>query len=391
MELEIKVVNLSDIKPNPENPRKISKAALDRLVKSIQDFPEMMHLREIVVDETMTVLGGNMRRKALLKAGIKECTAKIVTGLTPEQKREFVIKDNGQMGEWDLDVLAKSWCNLPLAEWGVELPEDWTADNGEPTEDDFDSDAAADEISEPISKTGDVWMLGKHRLMCGDSTSENDVNRLMVGRRADMVFTDPPYGVGYCGGLKKRERLAGDEVGTEIYAKALPALRVHAADHAALYLWYADAHAAAAAAAAAGYKITAQIIWVKNNAQYMTSAHYKGKHEPCYYAYKKGKQAKWYGPNNEITVWDENRANKNEYHPTQKPVGLAARATKNSTKKGDIILDLFCGSGSTLIAAEQLGRICYGMEISPVYCDVIVKRWETLTGKKAVIEKNERP
>jgi DNA modification methylase len=209
----------------------------------------------------------------------------------------------------------------------------------------------------------------------------------MGRQKADMVFTDPPYGVGYTGGAKKRDALAGDQIGTTIYQDALPHLIFAASDKAALYLWYADAHAAAAAAAAAaaGYVITAQIIWVKNNAQFVSSAHYKGKHEPCYYAHRKGKSAAWYGANNEVTVWEANRAHKNEFHPTQKPVELAVRAIQNSSKLKDNVLDMFLGSGTTMIACEQLGRKCYGMEISPGYVAVAIERWQQFTGKSAVL------
>jgi DNA modification methylase len=155
-----------------------------------------------------------------------------------------------------------------------------------------------------------------------------------------------------------------------------------------LYLWYADGHAAAAAAAAAaaGYQIVAQIIWAKNHAQFVTSARYKGKHEPCYYAHRKGKTARWYGPNNEVTLWEYPRAASNDYHPTQKPVAIASRAISNSTGLGHIILDPFLGSGTTMVAAEQLGRRCYGIEIEPRYVDVSVRRWCNLTGKDATRE-----
>lgn len=198
-----------------------------------------------------------------------------------------------------------------------------------------------------------------------------------------MVFTDPPYGVGYTGGAKPRKALEGDHVGTTIYSDFMVHLRKFASDQAALYLWYADATATAAATAEAGYVITAQIIWVKNNAQFVTSAHYKGKHEPCFYAHRKGKTAKWWGPNNEVTVWEFDRANKNEFHPTQKPVALAEKAITNSSQEGDVVLDPFGGSGSTLIACEQTNRYCRMIEIDPAYVDVIIKRWENLTGKKA--------
>jgi DNA modification methylase len=247
-----------------------------------------------------------------------------------------------------------------------------------------DPDDVPEPPAEPQSVPGDLYLLGPHRLLCGDSTVVTDVERLMNGDLADLVFTDPPYGVGYTGGAKPREALQGDQLGSTIYADALPMLRVAAADHAALYLWYADAHAAAAAAAAAaaGYVISAQVIWVKNNAQFVTSAHYKGKHEPCYYAHRKGKSAAWYGPNNEVTVWEANRANKNEWHPTQKPTELAERAMRNSSPEGGLVLDLFGGSGSTLIAAHATGRRACLMEIEPAYADVICRRFEKYAGIK---------
>lgn len=236
--------------------------------------------------------------------------------------------------------------------------------------------------TEPITKPGDLWLMGEHRLLCGDSTNADDVARLMNGEQCDMVFTDPPYGVDYDGGAKKRERLDGDHVGTSIYADALPNLQIAASNEAALYLWYADAHVAAAAAA--GYVITAQIIWVKNNAQFVSAAKYHGKHEPCFYAHRKGHSAAWYGSNNEVTVWEVDRASRNDYHPTQKPVELSERAILNSSPRHGSVLDLFGGSGSTMIAAEQTARVAYLMEIQPAYCDVIVRRWEKVTGKVAV-------
>jgi DNA modification methylase len=246
-----------------------------------------------------------------------------------------------------------------------------------------------DEVPEPpkvaTSKPGQLWLLGEHRLLCGDSTKAEDVARVMGGEIGHCIFTDPPYGVAYDGGMKKRAELANDEVGTAIYGKALPLLAGAVDKASALYLWYADGHAAAAAAAAAaaGYMIVAQIIWAKNHAQFVTSAHYKGKHEPCYYGHKRGATARWHGPNNEVTLWEYDRAASNDFHPTQKPVAIAARAITNSTDRGHVVVDGFCGGGTTLIAAQQLSRRCYGIEIEPRYIDVIIERWEKLTGQKA--------
>jgi DNA modification methylase len=236
----------------------------------------------------------------------------------------------------------------------------------------------------PYVKRGQVYQLGAHRVMCGDATVDKDYAKLMDGKMADLIFTDPPYGVGYDGGAKERDRLIGDELGSTIYGDALPRLAAYAADHAALYLWYADARAASAAAATAGYVVVAQIVWVKNNAQFVTAAHYKGKHEACLYAHRKGKSSQWFGPNNEVTVWPVDRSNRNEYHPTQKPVELAEHALRNSSQTGDVVIDPFLGSGATMIAAERLERACYGMDIEPKYVQVAIKRWEDYTGQKAV-------
>jgi len=327
-----------------------------------------------------TVLAGNQRLRIHKERGDKEVEVSVPEReLTEEEIKKIGIISNRHSGEWDMDKLANEFEDV-LAELGFDdlLPEVEL----EVKEDDYEEP----EDLETTVVLGDVYQLGEHRLMCGDSTKIEDVEKLMDGQKADMVFTDPPYGVGYDGGAKKRKLLANDNIGTDIYGDSLPFTNMFTTDKASLYLWYADANvaAAAAAAAAAGWDITAQIIWVKNNAQFVSSAHYHGKHEPCFYAHKKGKSCAWYGGKNKVTVWDVDRSNKNEYHPTQKPVQLAVNAVSNSSIKDNIVLDLFGGSGSTLIACEQTNRKCYMMEIDPHYCQVIIDRWEKFTGNKAI-------
>lgn len=232
---------------------------------------------------------------------------------------------------------------------------------------------------EARTKPGELWLLGDHRLLCGDSTKREDVERLMGGEKADMVFTDPPYGVSYDGGATKREKLAGDDT-TELYGPACKMAFDHSSPDASLYLWHAGVKGIAAAAA--GYEIRCELIWNKNLAQFgALSAQYKQKHEPCYYCFKRGKTVNWDGPTNEVTVWDCDRSSKNEFHPTQKPVELAARAMRNH--KCAVILDLFGGSGSTLIAAEKEGRKARLVELQPAYVDVIISRWEEYSGGEA--------
>jgi DNA modification methylase len=254
-----------------------------------------------------------------------------------------------------------------------------------------DEDVIPDVPEEPKTKLGDIYILGNHRLMCGDSTSIDAVDKLMNGQKADMVFTDPPYGVNYDGGHAvkgiRRNKLQNDAT-PEIYDGVMPVIYSVSKDKAATYLWFSDSKSAAVTAAvtAAGYEVRNTLIWNKNVAQFgAIGAQYKSKHEPCLYCFKKGFAPYWAGVNNEVSVWDVKRAPKNEFHPTQKPVELAERAMSNSSKQGDYILDLFGGSGSTLIACEKLGRKARLMELDPKYCDVIVKRWEDFTGKQAIL------
>jgi len=247
-------------------------------------------------------------------------------------------------------------------------------------------DRAAELQKEWGTERGQVWTCGKHRVMCGDSTSAEDVATLMDGKKADMVFTDPPYGVDYDGGTKRREKLDGD-TSPSLYSAFLPITRKFIHPHAAVYLFYADGDAAVTTAVTtAGYEVRNTLVWNKNQAQFgALSAQYKQKHEPFLYCHIKGHAPAWFGDTNEVTVWEVDRANRNEYHPTQKPIELAARALGNSTKATDVVLDLFLGGGSTLIAAEQTGRVCYGMEISPAYVAVTLQRYKDVTGNTPVL------
>jgi DNA modification methylase len=395
MEIITKRLKLSQIKPNPNNPRRIGKTEMERLIKSLQDFPEMLELREIIVDENNIILGGNMRYRALKQIGEKECIAKIVTGLTLDQKREFIIKDNSNFGSYDMDALANLWSDLPLVEWGVSLPEDWLAgDKAEAKEDDFDADAAAESIVNPITKPGDVWILGKHRVMCGDSTKKEDVGQLCGTQKPLLMVTDPPYGVEYDPNWRNEaDRANGKPYGARAVGKVQnddrsdwsQAWGLFPGDVA--YVWHAGRHASSVQASLeiSGFEVRSQIIWAKTRL-IISRGHYHWQHEPCWYAFRKGKTAGWIGDRSQVTLWTIDHPKSETGHGTQKPIECMARPIRNH--EGDVY-DPFLGSGTTLIACEQLGRICYGMEIDPVYCDVIVKRWETLTGQKAVLD--ERP
>lgn len=389
MEITTKKLKLSQIKPNPTNPRKIGKVEMERLVKSLQDFPEMLELREIIVDENNTILGGNMRYRALKQIGEKECIAKIVSGLTVDQKREFIIKDNSAFGQYDMDALANLWSDLPLVEWGVDLPEDWMGgDKPEAKEDDFDAAAAAEAIVNPITKTGDVWLLGKHRVMCGDSTKKEDVDRLCGTQRADIVWTDPPYGMNLDTDFSVMEGISKGNKYKKVEGDDKDYDPTHIFDAFGyckeMFLWGADYYAEKIPKRNDG----SWIVWDKTEGGAGPNSDYDkmfGSNFELCWSKQKHKRALarvlWkgiFGLSKEDT--------KRRVHPTQKPVLLAAWFLEKFSKRGDIVADIFLGGGSSLIACEQLGRICYGMEIDPVYCDVIVKRWETLTGQKAVLD-----
>jgi len=378
----------ANLRTNPNNPRAIRKDQLNKLVKSLKEFPEMLEARPIVIDKEGTVLGGNMRLKAAQLAGLVEVPV-FVREWSEEKDPEFIIKDNVSFGEWDQDMLGNEWEPEQLDEWGLNI--DW--DEPEETEGLTDADDVPEVPEEATTKPGDLWVLGEHRLLCGDSTKAEDVERLMDGNKADMAFTDPPYNVEYTGGIQykngkkvtnNREMIANDD--RDLYPEVVGILCDYVDGPS--YVWFAGTKASTLYATAEKLAdIHSLIIWVKNGGYGALGASYKQKHEPCLFIKTKGSTLRFVGPTTENTVWEIDKDGVNRLHPTQKPVELAERALKNHDAKN--VLDLFLGSGSTLIAAEKTNRICYGMELDPKYCDVIVRRWEEFTGKKAHLQNDE--
>lgn len=264
----------------------------------------------------------------------------------------------------------------------------------EPVEGLTDEDSVPEDV--PVkSKRGDLYLLGDHRVLCGDSTDIKDVERLMNGEKADMVFTDPPYGVSYSGGhnQKKRQEIENDSLEgqdlTDLFYGALVCAASVTYDHAAFYVWYANGKAVETFASFSKLplKVRAVICWYKiKSGLGAFMSQYIPNYEPCIYAFKEGCSPQWFGPTDEKTVWELKKESKNEFHPTQKPIELPERAITNSSLKNQIVLGLFGGSGSTLIACEKTNRKCFMMELDPHYCDVILARWEKFTGKTAVLE-----
>ena len=377
-------MKLSTLKANPTNPRIIKDEKFQKLVKSIEEFPEMLEARPIVVNPEMIVIGGNMRFKACKAAGLKEAPVYMATwGETKD--REFIIKDNVSSGENDFDILANEWDAEELNEWGLDV---WTGEPEE-TEGFTDPDDVPEVPEEAKTKLGDVWLLGEHRVMCGDSTSKEAVEILMDGEKADMVFTDPPYGMfldaeGFdnmptAKGTthKSYSNVIGDA--DDFTPELISTIFKNFEYCKEVFVWGAD--------------YFAELLPNKNNGSWVV-----------WDKRKEGGMDKMFGASFEL-CWSKNKHKREiarilwagyfgmskddtkvRVHPTQKPIELPIFFFDKWGKSKDIIADLYLGSGSTLIAAEKTNRKCYGMELDPKYCDVIVKRWEDFTGKKAVKE-----
>ena len=395
MKLEINKLN-----PNVSNPRIIKNDKFKKLVKSIKEFPEMLELRPIVVDEDMTILGGNMRHKACIEAGLKEVYVKVAKGLTEEQKQEFIVKDNVGFGEWEWDILANEWDSVQLTEWGLDV---WENEDDKVIEGLIDDDVIP-EVKESKVKRGDIWKLGEHRIMCGDSTSSDDVAKLMNGEKADMVFTDPPYNIDFQGTMSctskdgeiitmkdgysvpnsQYEGIKNDKKTKKEFKpfieKTLERIKEYVVGG-----WYVCFSSSTIEELLnplieQGMRWKSIIVWNKNQSP-MGGGNFRKKYEPIVYGYFNNN---FYGKEySEDDVWDIDRTRKNDLHPTMKPIPLIEKAIGYSSKKDGSVLDLFLGSGSTLIAAEKLKRKCYGMELDEKYCDVIIERWEQFTGLKA--------
>lgn len=402
--MNIEHVSVGELIPFAKNSRTHDDAQVAQIAASIKEFG---FTNPILIDEQSGIIAGHGRLLAARKLQLTEVPCIRLSHLSDAQKRAYVIADNklALNAGWDDEMLALELGDLKDMEFDLSLTGFSTDEINAlltPTvvEGLTDEDAVPEVPENPVTKLGDVWVLGKHRLMCGDSTSVDAVEQLMDGQKADMVFTDPPYGVSYEGGHNKKKRqgiiadtLEGKNL-TALFYGALMVAIANTKDGAAFYVWYSTNKSIETYAALVDLplKLRAVIQWYKVKSglgafmsQYIPNA------EPCMYLHKDGCAPVWYGPTNEKTVWELKKESRNEFHPTQKPVGLPERAIGNSSKAGDYILDLFGGSGSTLIACEKIGRIGRMMELDPKYCDVIVQRWQEFTGKTAFLESTNEP
>jgi site-specific DNA-methyltransferase (adenine-specific) len=382
----IQRVNINTIKANPSNPRVIKDDKFKALVKSIKEFPEMLELRPIVINSDNIILGGNMRLRACKEAGLTEVPIIYASSLDQDKQNEFIIKDNVGYGEWDWDTLANEWDTDLLADWGLEIP-DIEMTQLEAQEDDYE---VPDEITTDIV-LGDLFEIGQHRLLCGDSTNTDEYKKLFNEQLADLVVTDPPYNVGYVGGTKQRLTIQNDKQSDGDFYQFLydfcTALGAYTKPGGAWYVWHEDTEGAnfRLAMKNAGIEPKQCLIWVKNTLV-MCRQDYHWKHEPCLYGWKEGAAHGWYSDRKQTTVLEFDRPTRNAEHPTMKPIALISYQIGNSSKQGDIVADAFLGSGSTMVSSHQLNRKCYGMELDPKYCQVIIDRMlkldPTLTVKR---------
>ena len=379
----IKEINIKEIKSNPNNPRVLKDDKFKKLVQSLKDFPEMANVRPIVVNTDMIVLGGNMRLRAMQEAGWKKAPVQIVDW-TIEKQNEFIIKDNVGFGEWDWDVLANEWNESELIEWGLDLPVNFETEL-EAEEDEFDVPENGIETDIVL---GDLFEIGEHRLLCGDSTDSDQVAKLMNGQKADMVFTDPPYGMfldtDYTkmptapNGAKplKHNSIKGDN--EDFIPELINTIFACFNDCKEIFIWGADYFAELLPNKNEG----SWIVWdkrVDEKFDKMIGAAF----ELCWS--KSKHQRKIARINN--TLFSGEKDAKNKVHPTQKPIKLATFFFDNWGKQNDLVADLYLGSGSTMVASHQLKRKCYGMELDPKYCQVIIDRMKKLD-ENLVIKKN---
>lgn len=428
----ITLMKLDDIIPYENNPRH-NDEAVDMVAKSIQDFGFRY---PILVDKNNVIISGHTRLKASYKLGLSKVPVMIADDLTDDKVKALRLVDNrtSEVASWDFDLLQKELdaIEMDMNQYKFDYDELMVGSEEDIVE---DNPPEPDEENEPTAKRGDIWILGNHRLMCGDSTSEEDVKKLMNGKQADLLETDPPYNIAY--GTKEQQykekgykvcmkdrTIMNDNMSSKEFREFLTNAFKRASDNmkagASFYVWLSSKEEInfETSLNRAGLYVKQQLIWNKSTFT-LGRQDYQWKHEPCLYGWKDGAPHYFVDSRTEMTVYEDKKPNINkmskqelkdyikelleekvattvinvdkpsrsEDHPTMKPLKLIGYQVKNSSRKGDIVLDLFGGSGSTLMACEQLGRICYTMELDPKFVDVIIKRWETLTGKKAELLK----
>lgn len=391
---------IKDLKEHEKNPRKITKDQMEKLKQSLKSFN---YVETIVINLDNTILAGHMRIRALKALGrVKEELEVRVPNrqLTPKEAEEYLIRSNKNSGEWDWERLANEWEIPDLFNWGFTEDELQIKD---PEKLEATDDGYEEEIpEEPKTKPGDIYDLGRHRLICGSATVYGDIEKVLDSEQIDLVITDPPYNVAYKGGTKDKLTIKNDDLSNEEFENLLRDFYVNAfvfmKEGAGIYVFHADSEGEKFRRyfRESSLKLTQCLIWLKNSLvlgrQDYQWQHepvlFGGKeytdHDPVLYGWKEGEKHRWYNNRKQTTLLKFDRPQRNAEHPTMKPIPLIGYLINNSSKPEDLIFDFFMGSGSTLIAAEQLNRRCFGCELDPKYCDVIVDRY-----KKYKLQRNE--
>jgi DNA modification methylase len=376
--MNIQVVKIKDIKNNPNNPRIIKDDKFKKLVASIREFPKMLEIRPIVVNDDMIVLGGNMRLKAIKELGLTEAPVIKISDLTDEQQRQFIIKDNAGFGEWDWNMLANEWDTDELEKWGLDLP-DFVQSELEAVEDDFE----VNENTETDIVLGDLFEIGEHRLLCGDSTDSDSVARLMDGQKADMVFTDPPYGNGSSGKYGRGQLGVRTILNDENFNVVNDFFNLRVCDVYVFFLQWRTFKEALQTLENNDLKLKTIAVWDKKNAGLNGAGGMSEQWEAIIVA--GNVQYSRFG-GNVFSVSREQKKRIDSPHPHQKPIELLNDVLEYF-QKYNLLLDPFLGSGSTMVASHQLKRKCYGMELDPHYCQVIIDRMKKLDDS-LVIKRN---
>lgn len=388
--VEVQEVAVAVLKPYERNAKIHSGEQVQKIAESIKEFG---FLSPCLIDREKNIIAGHGRVEAAKLLGMETVPCVFIEGLSDEQRRAYILADNKltEMGEWDMDLVMSELTDLDAAGFDIEVTgfELELEDEPEITEDDFEPIPP----EEPKAKLGEIYQLGNHRLMCGDSTSLVDVSKLMRDEKAEMVFTDPPWNVSYGQENErwKQRSILNDSMTTEDFKEfmnsAFSCMNWASMGGAMAYIVMSAQEWGnlMLTLATNGYHWSSTIIWNKDQLV-LSRKDYHTKYEPIWYGWKDDEpRVHPLKDRKQCDVWDFDRPKRSDEHPTMKPVELVARAITNSSDKGDIVLDLFGGSGTTLIASEETDRRCFMMELDPKYVDVIIGRWEDLTGRKAVL------
>jgi DNA modification methylase len=395
MAKKIEIVPLNDLVPYEKNFNRHPRSQIRQIINSIEEFG---WTNPILIDKDQGIVAGHGRFEAAKQMGLLDVPVIKLDHLSDTQKRAFLIADNQiqRNSDFDHDLLADELISLREDDFDLDLlgfdeeqlldilPEE-TEESGGSSEVD---DVPETEKNEFNVERGQVWLLGRHRIICGDATDAEDYQKLMAGEEADLWITDPPYNVSYEGETAEKLTIQNDTMEDGDFRgflkKAFQAAKDCLRPGASFYIWHADSEGYNFRGACfdVDLKIRQCLIWLKDS-MVMGRQDYHSKHEPCLYGWKDGAGHFWNSDRKQTTVLEFIRPKRNDVHPTMKPVDLIAYQMKNNSKKGELVLDCFLGSGTTLMAAEREGRKCYGLQIDPHYCSVIIKRWQDYTGQEA--------